>query len=80
MTPAFAELGVTSNYSFLRGGSRLFVKLHTNQGIWGCGEGVDAVAGRDLIGRGAGIPVEQGGIGQRADDSDGVELRARRRP
>jgi galactonate dehydratase len=30
---------------FLRGGSRLFVKLHTNQGIWGCGEGVDAVNG-----------------------------------
>jgi galactonate dehydratase len=23
----------------------LFVKIHTNQGIWGCGEGVDAVAG-----------------------------------
>lgn len=23
----------------------LFVKVHTNQGIWGCGEGVDAVAG-----------------------------------
>jgi galactonate dehydratase len=30
---------------FLRGGSRLFVKLHTNQGIWGCGEAVDAVNG-----------------------------------
>src|SRR5436190_7541831 len=23
----------------------LFVKIHTNQGIWGCGEGVDAVGG-----------------------------------
>ena len=23
----------------------LFVKLHTNQGIWGCGEAVDAVGG-----------------------------------
>src|SRR5918993_2409679 len=23
----------------------LFVKIHTNQGIWGCGEAVDAVAG-----------------------------------
>jgi galactonate dehydratase len=35
---------------FLRGGSRLFVKLHTNQGIWGCGEGVDAVNGTyDLV-------------------------------
>jgi len=30
---------------FLRGGGRLFVKVHTNQGIWGCGEGVDAVGG-----------------------------------
>src|SRR6478609_2450970 len=23
----------------------LFVKIHTNQGIWGCGEGVDAIGG-----------------------------------
>src|SRR6186713_1923113 len=23
----------------------LFVKIHTNQGIWGCGEGVDAIPG-----------------------------------
>ncbi|MFN8093868.1 MAG: mandelate racemase/muconate lactonizing enzyme family protein [Vicinamibacteria bacterium] len=30
---------------FIRGSSRLFVKVHTNQGIWGCGEGVDAVGG-----------------------------------
>jgi galactonate dehydratase len=30
---------------FLRGGSRLFVKIYTNQGIWGCGEAVDAVNG-----------------------------------
>ena len=28
---------------YLRGS--LFVKIHTNQGIWGCGEAVDAVAG-----------------------------------
>ena len=28
---------------FVRGD--LFVKIHTNQDIWGCGEGVDAVAG-----------------------------------
>jgi galactonate dehydratase len=28
---------------FVRGS--LFVKIHTNQGIWGCGEGVDAVGG-----------------------------------
>jgi galactonate dehydratase len=30
---------------FIRGGAGLFVKIHTNQGIWGCGEGVDAVRG-----------------------------------
>jgi len=30
---------------YIRGGSRLFVKIHTNQEIWGCGEGVDATAG-----------------------------------
>ncbi len=31
--------------AYIRGGSGLFVKIHTNQGIWGCGEGVDAVGG-----------------------------------
>lgn len=31
--------------AFIRGGNGLFVKIHTNQGIYGCGEGVDAVAG-----------------------------------
>jgi galactonate dehydratase len=30
---------------FLRGGTRLFVKIHTDQDIWGCGEAVDAVRG-----------------------------------
>ncbi len=30
---------------FIRRGSGLFVKIHTNQGIYGCGEGVDAVPG-----------------------------------
>ena len=30
---------------YVRGGSRLFVKIHTNQDIWGCGEGVDATTG-----------------------------------
>jgi galactonate dehydratase len=30
---------------FIRGGSRLFVKIYTNQDIWGCGEGVDATPG-----------------------------------
>ncbi len=31
--------------TYIRDGSGLFVKIHTNQGIWGCGEGVDAVPG-----------------------------------
>lgn len=31
--------------AYIRNGSGLFVKIHTNQGIWGCGEGVDAVPG-----------------------------------
>ena len=30
---------------FIRNGHGLFVKIHTTQGIWGCGEGVDAVPG-----------------------------------
>jgi galactonate dehydratase len=30
---------------YIRGGNGLFVKIHTNQDIWGCGEGVDATAG-----------------------------------
>ena len=30
---------------YIRNGGSLFVKIYTNQGIWGCGEGVDAVAG-----------------------------------
>jgi galactonate dehydratase len=30
---------------YIRNGNTLFVKIHTNQGIWGCGEGTDAVAG-----------------------------------
>src|SRR5678816_3875423 len=28
---------------YIRGS--LFVKVYTNQGIWGCGEGVDAIGG-----------------------------------
>ena len=28
----------------------LFVKIHTNQGIWGCGEAVDAIGGTYLMG------------------------------
>ena len=30
---------------YIRGGTRLFVKIHTNQDLWGCGEGVDATPG-----------------------------------
>lgn len=30
---------------FLQNRGSMFVKIHTNQGIWGCGEGVDAIAG-----------------------------------
>src|SRR5687768_17704057 len=30
---------------YIRGGGSLFVKIYTNQDIWGCGEGVDAVPG-----------------------------------
>ncbi|MDZ7607698.1 MAG: mandelate racemase/muconate lactonizing enzyme family protein [Cyclobacteriaceae bacterium] len=30
---------------YIRDGHSLFVKIHTNQGIWGCGEGVDATPG-----------------------------------
>jgi galactonate dehydratase len=30
---------------YIRNGHSLFVKVHTNQGIWGCGEGVDATPG-----------------------------------
>lgn len=30
---------------FIRNGNGLFVKIHSNEDIWGCGEGVDAVAG-----------------------------------
>jgi galactonate dehydratase len=30
---------------YIRGGHSLFVKIHSNQNIWGCGEGVDATPG-----------------------------------
>ncbi len=30
---------------YIRGGHGLFVKIHTDQGIWGCGEGADATPG-----------------------------------
>jgi galactonate dehydratase len=41
-----SDLQITNvSSAFLRGGSRLFVKVETNQGITGYGEGVDAVSG-----------------------------------
>ncbi len=41
-----ADLRITDvKCGFIRGGASLFVKIHTNQGISGCGEGVDAVRG-----------------------------------
>ena len=30
---------------YIRNGHSLFVKIYTNQDIWGCGEGVDAMPG-----------------------------------
>ncbi|MCJ8164055.1 mandelate racemase/muconate lactonizing enzyme family protein [Pontibacter sp. E15-1] len=31
--------------AYIRNGHSLFVKVHTNQGVWGCGEAVDATPG-----------------------------------
>jgi galactonate dehydratase len=41
-----ADLKITEiKCGYIRNGHSLFVKIHTNQGIWGCGEGVDATPG-----------------------------------
>jgi galactonate dehydratase len=41
-----SELKITSvKCGYIRNGHSLFVKIHTNQDIWGCGEGVDATPG-----------------------------------
>jgi galactonate dehydratase len=41
-----SDLEITNTTcGFIRGGHGLFVKIHTNQGIWGCGEGADATPG-----------------------------------
>jgi galactonate dehydratase len=41
-----SDLKITAvKCGYIRGGSGLFVKIHTNQDLWGCGEGVDATAG-----------------------------------
>ena len=46
LSSAPSDLKITSvKCGFIRGGSGLFVKIHSNQDIWGCGEGVDAVPG-----------------------------------
>jgi galactonate dehydratase len=39
-----SDLRITDVKCAYMGGS-LFVKIYTNQGIWGCGEGVDAIGG-----------------------------------
>ncbi len=41
-----ADLEITDlKCGYIRGGHSLFVKIYTNQDIWGCGEGVDATPG-----------------------------------
>src|SRR5688572_15724497 len=41
-----ADLKITSvKCGYIRNGHSLFVKIYTNQDIWGCGEGVDATPG-----------------------------------
>jgi galactonate dehydratase len=41
-----ADLEITEiRCGYIRNGHSLFVKIHTNQDIWGCGEGVDATPG-----------------------------------
>jgi galactonate dehydratase len=46
MSSAPSDLKITDiKCGFIRNGHGLFVKVHTNQGIWGCGESVDATPG-----------------------------------
>ncbi|GAB2796204.1 mandelate racemase/muconate lactonizing enzyme family protein [Rhabdobacter roseus] len=41
-----SELRITDiKCGFIRNGHSLFVKIYTNQDVWGCGEGVDATPG-----------------------------------
>ena len=41
-----SDLKITSiKCGFIRNGHSLFVKIYTNQEVWGCGEGVDATPG-----------------------------------
>lgn len=51
-----SELRITElKCGFIRGGASLFVKIYTNQGIYGCGEGVDAVRGTYQLVMGLGM-------------------------
>lgn len=46
LSSAPSDLKITDiKCGYIRNGHSLFVKIHTNQGIWGCGEGVDATPG-----------------------------------
>ncbi len=46
LSSAPSDLKITDiKCGYTRGGHSLFVKIHTNQGIHGCGEGVDATPG-----------------------------------
>ena len=46
LSSAPSDLKITDiKCGFIRDGHSLFVKVHTNQGIWGCGEAVDATPG-----------------------------------
>jgi len=46
MTGKPSDLKITEvKCGYIRNGHSLFVKVYTNQGIWGCGEGVDATPG-----------------------------------
>ncbi len=46
MSSAPSDLKITDiKCGYIRNGHSLFVKIHTNQGIWGCGEAVDATPG-----------------------------------
>jgi galactonate dehydratase len=47
-----SELRITElKCGFIRGGGSLFVKIYTNQGIYGCGEGVKTKKRENLGGR-----------------------------
>jgi len=46
LSSAPSDLKITDiRCGYIRNGHSLFVKVHTNQGIWGCGEAVDATPG-----------------------------------